>query len=253
MKPAAVLSGLIALALVHPGLAGARTWTRSATNRQIEANLVKVAGDKALLKLANGQIAEVPIGSLSADDQAFIVAQLKGPTPSSSSSASWPQWRGPRQDDISPDQDLLKEWPAGGPKKLWSYDQAGMGYSGFSIAGGTLFTMGTRADGLYVIAIGANDGKELWSQKAGNDEQKGYNTGWGHGPRSTPTFDDGKVFALGPQGSLDCLDATKGTKIWSKDLVKDFAGRAGGWGFSESPLVDEDRVIVAPGGTDAPW
>jgi len=251
MKPSTLLSGLACLALVIPGIVSARTWTQSATNRQIEAELVKVNGDKVLLKLAGGQIAEVPIGSLSTDDQAFIVAVLKGPA-SSTGAASWPQWRGPNQNDISPDQGLLKEWPTGGPKKVWTYDKAGMGYAGFSLAGGTLFTMGTREDGLYVIAIGANDGQEIWAQKAGADDQKPYNTGWGHGPRSTPTFDEGKVFALGPQGTLDCLDAAKGTPVWAKDLVKDFGGRPGGWGFSESPLVDGDRLIVAPGGTDAP-
>jgi outer membrane protein assembly factor BamB len=249
MKPATL--GLAVLTLCLPAALSARTWTQSATNRTIEADLIRVSGDKALLKLSSGQTAEVPIASLSADDQAFIIAQASGAS-SSAGGASWPRWRGPRQDDISPDQGLLKSWPDGGPKKVWTFEGAGMGYAGFSLAGGSLFTMGTRGDGLYVIAINPADGKEIWSQKAGSDEQKGYNTGWGHGPRSTPSFDDGKVYALGPQGSLTCLDAAKGTKIWEKDLVTDFGGRAGGWGFSESPLVDGNRVIVAPGGTTSP-
>ncbi|RFC48174.1 MAG: Outer membrane protein assembly factor BamB, contains PQQ-like beta-propeller repeat [Verrucomicrobia bacterium] len=243
----ALASAVVLLPLASPPSALARTWTQSETNRTIEADLVKVSGDKAVLKLRTGQLAEVPIRTLSADDQAFILAQSKG-AQDSSGAASWPQWRGPLQNGISPDKNLLKEWPKDGPKKLWTYDNAGMGYSGFSIADGLLFTLGTRGADLYVIAINAEDGKEVWSRKAGTDEQKGYSTGWGHGPRSTPTVSEGKVYALGPQGSLDCLDAAKGTVIWSKDLVKDFGGKAGGWGFSESPLVDGTRLVVAPGG-----
>lgn len=251
MKPSlltAILSGTaLIFPLCLPSTAAARTWTQSATNRTIEADFVKASGDKVLLKLSTGQIAEVPIGTLSADDQAFIVEQAKSPQ-SSSAAASWPQWRGPAQNDISPDHGLLKEWPAKGPSKLWTYEDAGMGYSSFSIVDGTLYTLGTRGNDLYVIALNTTDGKEIWAQKAGMDEQKGYSTGWGHGPRSTPTYSDGHLYVLGPQGSLDCLEATKGKVLWSKDLTKDFGGKAGGWGFSESPLVDGNRVIVAPGG-----
>jgi outer membrane protein assembly factor BamB len=127
-----------------------------------------------------------------------------------------------------------------------------MGYSGFSIVDGTLFTMGTREDGLHVTAVNIADGNELWSQTAGADEQKGYNTGWGYGPRGTPTYDDGMLYSLGPQGTLVCLDAAKGSKVWEKDLPKDFGGRPGGWGYAESPLVDGDRVVVAPGGNTSP-
>lgn len=246
MKPIFTAS-LLALTLALPAPVKARTWTQSATNRTLEAELVKVTGNKALLKLASGQVAEVPIPSLSADDQAFLLTQTHRGT-TGAGAASWPQWRGPMQNDISPDQGLLKEWPQDGPKKLWTFENAGMGYSGFSIVDGTLFTLGTRGPDLHVMAINTNDGKEIWSRKAGNDEQKGYSTGWGHGPRSTPTFSEGKLYVLGPQGSLDCLDAAKGTVLWSKDLVKDFGGKAGGWGFSESPLVDGNRLVVAPGG-----
>jgi len=231
----------------------ARTWTQSATGKTLEADLVKVSGDKVLLRLSNGRSAEVAIGSLSAEDQAFILAQGNASEPGGGSSASeWPRWRGMNQDGISPDQGLLKEWPKDGPKKSWTYEKAGMGYSSFTVAGGKLFTMGTRGNDLVVIALDATTGEELWAETVAQDEQKGYSTGWGHGPRSTPTFDGGKIYALGPQGSLTCLDAKNGSKVWSKDLVKDFGGKAGGWGFSESPLVDGKRVIVAPGGNTAP-
>src|SRR6188508_3751606 len=75
----------------------------------------------------------------------------------------WPQWRGPNRDDVSKETGLLKSWPQGGPKKLWSYENAGNGYSGPAIAGGKLFTLGTRENAEVLIALDANTGKELWT------------------------------------------------------------------------------------------
>ena len=165
---------------------------------------------------------------------------------------SWPQWRGPFQTGISPDTGLLSEWPEGGPERLWTYSEAGLGYSSYTVADGKLFTMGTRGADLVVIALNAETGEELWSQTVAQDDQKGYSTGWGHGPRSTPSFDSGKLYVLGPKGSLSALRADDGSVVWNKSLTGDFGGQAGGWGFSESPLIDGDRLLVAPGGNQAP-
>jgi len=164
-------------------------------------------------------------------------------------SADWPQWRGANQNDHSPDTGLLKSWPNGGPRQLWVFKDAGLGYSGFSVVNGLLYTMGTRGEDLVVIAIDVDSGAEKWSTKIGVDDAKGYNAGWGNGPRGTPTVANGKVYALGPKGTLACLDAAGGKAIWSKSLPDDFDGKAGGWGFAESPLVDDGKVIVGPGGS----
>src|SRR5690606_34329183 len=83
------------------------------------------------------------------------------------------------------------------------------------------------------------------------DTQEGYNTGWGHGPRSTPTYSDGRVYALDSQGTVACVDAKDGRLLWKKHLVEDFKGQMGGWGFAESPLVDGNRLVLAPGGSEA--
>src|SRR5688500_236902 len=78
----------------------------------------------------------------------------------------WPQWRGPNRDGVSEETGLLKEWPAGGPKLLWTFDTAGLGYSSYAIVGDTLYTMGgeDEANGNqeFVLAIDVTTGKEKW-------------------------------------------------------------------------------------------
>ncbi|MCB1089306.1 MAG: PQQ-binding-like beta-propeller repeat protein, partial [Verrucomicrobiae bacterium] len=231
--------------------AGARTWTQSSTGKKIEADFVALEGDTVVLNVG-GRRAQVPMNALSPEDQAYVkeisTKAAAGGGAAGASGADWPQWRGTDRSDISPDKDLLKKWPDGGPKKVWTYDKAGMGYSSFSIVGGKLFTLGTRDKDVFAICIDANSGEEAWSTKFGEDDQQGYSAGWGHGPRSTPTYDDGHIYALDAKGNLACLDAATGKVQWSKNLKDDFGGQAGGWGYAESPTVDGDKVIVCPGG-----
>lgn len=228
----------------------ARTWKQAATGKEVEADFVKVEGQVVHLKLANGRVAEVPINSLSQEDQAFLAKQ-SSPAASPSTGGNWPAFRGPNGDGISTDTELLDSWPDSGPEKLWMYEQAGMGYSGFSVVDGKLYSMGTRGDKLTVFAVDISSGEEVWSADIATDDQNGYSTGWGHGPRGTPTVSDGLVFALGPKGTIAALSAEDGKKAWSKNLASDFGGKAGNWGFSASPFVDGPHLIVAPGGSDA--
>lgn len=231
--------------------AEARTWTQAATGKKIEADFVRVEGDQVVLSVG-GRLAQVPLSQLSAEDQAFVKeAQSGGGASGGASAGDWPQWRGADHSGISPDTGLLAEWPEEGPAQVWTFDDAGMGYSSYSIVGGKLFTLGTRGSDLYAICVDISNGEEAWSTKIGGDDQKGYNAGWGHGPRSTPTFSDGHLYVLGPKGTLACLSAENGEVKWEKNLISDFGGKAGGWGFSESPLVDGDKVLIGPGGSDA--
>ncbi len=239
---AALFTGIGTLSLLE-----ARTWTDAKSGKKIEADLVKAEGGKVTLKLANGRTAELNLERLSQADQDFIKSQGAGE--SSGGSNEWPQWRGANGSNISPDKAISKSWPEGGPKLLWVYKDGGQGYSGPSIVNGTLYTMGSRDGKLMVIALNADSGEEIWASEIGEDDEKGYNAGWGGGSRSTPTWNDGHVYALGPKGTLACLNAEDGKKIWDKNLSTDFGGKAGGWGYSESPFVDGDLVIVAPGGS----
>ncbi len=174
----------------------------------------------------------------------LAAALLPGPL-TSLNAADWPQWRGADRQDHSPDVKLLKQWPAGGPKRLWLFEDAGLGYSSYSIAGDQLFTMGLRGDQEFLLAVSTSSGKQIWATPAGPK----YPNGWGDGPRSTPTVEGDRVYALGGQGLLICADSKTGKLLWKKDLVKDLGGRLQGWGYTESPLVMGDLLLVTPGGS----
>jgi outer membrane protein assembly factor BamB len=160
----------------------------------------------------------------------------------------WPSWRGASRDDISPEKGLLKTWPAGGPEKLWTASDAGLGYAGFSVSKGALYTMGAFGGKEKLIAYRAvsssSNNKKVWELEVGDL----LTNGWGDGPRTTPTVAGGKVYALGGKGNLVCADAKTGEKIWNVHMVKDLGGKVPGWGYTESVLVDEGRVICTPGG-----
>ena len=158
---------------------------------------------------------------------------------------TWPQWRGPNRDDVSKEKGLLAEWPKGGPKLLWTFDDAGTGYSGFAVVGDRMYTMGADEKTEYLFALDLKTRKKLWSAEIGPR----FSNGYGDGPRGTPTVDGDSVFALGGQGFLVCVKTGTGDKVWTKRLKQDLDGvMMSGWGYTESPLVDGDQVVVTPGG-----
>jgi outer membrane protein assembly factor BamB len=163
----------------------------------------------------------------------------------------WPQFRGPRRDGVSTEKGLLKKWPEKGPKLVWSFKDAGLGFSSYSVVGNTFYTLGSRDNDEIILALDALKGTELWTVKLGPIFTSEENVQWGDGPRSTPTIDGKRLYALGAQGELVCLDisAAKPKEVWRKNLIKDFGGvMMTGWGYSESPLVDGKNLIVTPGG-----
>lgn len=160
--------------------------------------------------------------------------------------ADWPQWRGVDRKDHSPDPAILAPWPKEGPKQKWLYKNAGLGYAGFSVAGGKLFTMGARTDtkSEHAICLNAETGEELWTTSLGPI----YENRWGNGPRSTPTVDGDKVYVLTGTGVLACLEVATGKVVWKIDMVKDLGGELQSWGYTESVLIDGDALICTPGG-----
>jgi outer membrane protein assembly factor BamB len=159
----------------------------------------------------------------------------------------WPQWRGANRDGISKETGLLKQWPTGGPSLVWKAAGAGGGYSSFSISKGRLFTMGLRGDREHIIAFSVADGKEVW----GTPHGKAFRNDRGDGPRGTPTVDGDKLYALGGNGDLSCLDTQTGRSIWTMNILSKFGGSNIRWGISESPLVIGDKVLVNAGGPGA--
>ncbi|MBX3732926.1 MAG: PQQ-like beta-propeller repeat protein [Verrucomicrobiae bacterium] len=158
--------------------------------------------------------------------------------------ADWLQWRGPGREDHSPDTGLLKRWPEGGPRQLWLFENAGLGYGGYSVAGDRLFTVGLRGDEEYLIAVDTRNGTELWSTPIGPK----YSNGWGDGPRMTPTVDGDRVYAVGGRGLLVCASVADGAVRWQQSLVEDLGGVLQDWGYTESPLVVGDLLVCTPGG-----
>ncbi|HKV35866.1 MAG TPA: PQQ-binding-like beta-propeller repeat protein [Pyrinomonadaceae bacterium] len=161
--------------------------------------------------------------------------------------ANWPQWRGPNRDGVSKETGLLKQWPADGPPLVWKAIGAGRGYSSFSVANGRLYTMGLRGDREFVVAFDVANGKEVWATPHGS----AFRNDRGDGPRGTPTIDGDRLYALGGNGDLSCMDARTGKVVWSKNVLREFDGSNITWGISESPLVLGNKVLVNAGGKNA--
>lgn len=170
-------------------------------------------------------------------------------------SGAWPQFRGPLRDGVSADTGLLTEWPEGGPPLVWRARGAGRGYASVAIVGDRLYTMGDGLsiaddDAEYVVCFDVTNGQFVWKARLGRPWTSGQ-PDW-QSSRSTPTVDGDLLYILTPHGELVCLESATGNERWRKHLEQDFGGRKGdGWGYSESVLVDGDRLICTPGGESA--
>src|SRR5438309_7593324 len=166
-------------------------------------------------------------------------AQLKaGP-------GDWPGWRGADRTGVSAETGLLKEWPADGPKLLWKATGLGNGFSTPSVAAGRIYLMGSKDGEEFTLALDVKDGKQLWATKIGPVGKEGPPSY--PGPRSTPTVDGERIYVIGSDGDLACLDL-EGKVIWHKNLGKDLDGTRGRWAYAESPLIDGDVLVCTPGG-----
>ena len=170
--------------------------------------------------------------------------------------ADWPQYRGPSNDGKTPEK--VGNFPSGGPRQLWKVPTPD-GFSSFAVSQGKALTQIIRAVDQVprevVIALDADSGKELWMAvlgvpKYGHDGGNagaGNNTG-GDGPRSTPTIAGKRAYVLSSDLLLLCLDLETGNKIWSKDIMKEHAGRNIRWKNAASPLLEGDLLFMAGGG-----
>jgi outer membrane protein assembly factor BamB len=163
-------------------------------------------------------------------------------TPRAASSNDWPQWRGPNRDDVSTETGLLKQWPRGGPTLLWETKDVGAGFSSVSVAGGHIYTIGYIDGSALAMALDMS-GKRRWATKLGAGEVDHP------GPRSTPTVDGDRVYAMDEVGNLACLQTADGKQLWHVNLQRDLGGVVmSGWGFAESPMVDGNKLLCTPGG-----
>ncbi len=228
-----------------------RTWRDISGSFSTRATLVVNTGDELTadvqLVKESGEKILVPLKKLDASGQRYVRRARKEPKeqPAGSNAESnqsvW-NWRGPKADGISSDTGLIPSWQGRKPELLWTADGMGKGMSSVCVAEGKIFTLGNVGGDLKLTAISLSDGSALWSSSLGG----------GGDPNSTPTYHDGMIYTLSKGGDLACASAEDGSIGWSKNFQRDFGGKMmSQWGYSESPLVDDSKLICTPGGPRA--
>ena len=160
-------------------------------------------------------------------------------------SEDWPQFRGPRRDGKSSQTGLLKKWPSGGPRLLWSDTNLGKGYSQPVVADSRVYVTGMVENTGYVFAFDLQ-GNLKWRKPYAQEWTKSY-----PGSRCTPTVHEGYIYVVSSLGELVCMDAKTGQKNWHLNVLEKFKGGSGQFGFIESLLIDDQRVICTAGAQDA--
>ena len=159
-------------------------------------------------------------------------------------STYWTNFRGPQRNGIYEEMDILTDWPGDGLRELWR-QKVGGGYASFVIAKGKIFTIEQRRERETVAAYDLKTGNELWTHSWPAEFREPMG---GDGPRATPTWDEGRVYALGATGEFWCLAADTGEVLWGKNILTDNGADNLHWGMAASPLIVEEKVIVLPGG-----
>jgi outer membrane protein assembly factor BamB len=156
----------------------------------------------------------------------------------------WTSFRGPNRDGHYRETTVSTNWPAKGLAQLW-HQPVGGGYASFVTANGMAFTIEQRREQEVVVAYDEPTGHELWTNgwSAYFRESMG-----GDGPRATPTFDNGRLYAIGAEGELRCIESSSGKTIWSKNILTDNAAPQLAYGVAHSPLIVGEKLIVQPGG-----
>ncbi|MYD85292.1 MAG: PQQ-binding-like beta-propeller repeat protein [Acidobacteria bacterium] len=194
----------------------------------------------AALEADRDNTTDIPSG---ADDDD---AQATGIAPEASRhDAYWTDFRGPHRDGIYSETAIRTDWPTTGLEPLWSQPVGG-GYASFVVADGLAFTIEQRRDQEVVAAYDVATGVEAWTYAWSAHFRE---TMGGPGPRATPTWHDGRLYALGATGRFVCLDAATGAVVWERNILTDADAPNLPWAMSGAPLIVDDLVIVQPGGT----
>ncbi len=162
--------------------------------------------------------------------------------------ADWPGFRGAnRTGEVS--KAAYRGWDGTAPRERWRNNPVGPAWSSFCVVGDFLFTQEQRGDSESVVCYRADSGKEVWSRGQPGKHADGQS---GLGPRATPTFADGRLFATSASGSVSCLRASNGEPVWTVNLAERFGATKPNFGLATSPLVVGNLVIINPGSSTAP-
>jgi len=232
-----IVSSVIAFVLVLSAGCG-----RSATTEQHYAELEKHRQQQA----AQASPAAAPAAATSPSPQANAEASPAANAAAQTAAARnyWTNFRGPKRDGKYDETPVTTNWPANGLPLKWK-QPVGLGHASFAVADGKAYTIEQRRSQEVVVAYDLESGRELWTQ-GWNAE---FNDSTGDGPRATPTWDQGRIYALGATGELRCLDASNGAVMWGKNILSDNQASNLPWAMAASPLIVDDKVIVLPGGT----
>lgn len=165
----------------------------------------------------------------------------------SASATDWPHFRGPDYNGISKESGWSTQWPANGPKKLWSA-KVGIGFATISVNEGRAYTVGHADKKDTIFCFDANTGTAVWKHSYAAELDPKYYEG---GPSATPTVEGGRVYTLSKRGVVHCLDAAKGTAIWSKNLAEEVKATMPTWGFAGSVFISGDLAVFNVGSTGA--
>ena len=154
------------------------------------------------------------------------------------------QWRGENRDGVYDETGLLTVWPENGPELLWAYEGLGAGFTSAAISNEKLYITGLDEDKLMLYVFDLQ-GHLLTKKEVGKEE----NEKW-PGPRSTISFNDGKLYIYNAFGELFCLDENTLNEVWKKEILAEFDGRNTDWGVNESPLIVGDKLFITPGGIE---
>lgn len=173
--------------------------------------------------------------------------------------SDWPQWLGQNRDGVWNETGVLRSFPTSGLKILWRTPISG-GFSGPSVVSGKVyvtdfvvksgdstndFNKRDQRTGLErILCLDSKTGKQIWK----HEYPVTYKISYASGPRVTPTVDSGKVYALGAEGDLVCLNAVDGAVVWKKDFKKDYSAPTPLWGFCGHPLVIGNSLVCLVGG-----
>ncbi len=243
----------VCIALVSAGYVYAFLAWRKASNN--DAHYAALEQDRSRQQSLAGAPATEP--SVNPNNPAAApAAAVPGQTPGAPAAVSnetasahagrnyWTNFRGPNRDGRYDEMPVLTSWPAGGLAPIWR-QPVGLGWSSFVVADGRAYTIEQRRGQEVVAAYDVTNGRELWKQ--GWSAQ--FSDSTGDGPRATPTWDEGRLYALGATGELRCLDAKTGGVVWGKNILSDNGASNISWAMAASPLIVDDKVIVLPGGS----
>jgi outer membrane protein assembly factor BamB len=178
----------------------------------------------------------------------FLAAAMACILPDCSVADDWPQWGGPQRDLVWREEGIVDKFSTAGLlPRVWSVPVA-EGYSGPAVADGRVFLTDRLIDGEFerLLCFDAETGKPLWKHQYFTR----YTVSYPAGPRATPVVDGDRVYFIGTQGDMFCMQVDDGTILWQKNFPQNFGTELPIWGMASSPLVDGDKLITLVGGKD---